>query len=364
MKKALKVIRTLFTRKLVLTFDKVDFTYSDLSFKRLKNWFFAELSYVLKTSRPFAYPTHIQIEPSGICNLQCPLCHIVTDDKPGGLLSLDNFKKIIDEIGDYVLFLHFWGWGEPFMNDDIFSMIRYAKGKGIKIISSTNGHFFDNEKNVDRFIDSGLDALIFALDGADRETYEIYRQKGDFDKALAGLRLLLERRRKRNVPTPLINLRMLVTRDNEGQVPQMRQLAKDIGVDIFTVKTLCSFDNAATWETLLPCHPQYRRFEYDEKGVPKRINNPCRKFWNHPTVYFDGKVVPCDYHTRSELSLGNIFTDTPKGFKAVWFGEEFRKLRQRFVKNERAGLRCNDCSLNYADVDRCTSHALQIAKVL
>jgi MoaA/NifB/PqqE/SkfB family radical SAM enzyme len=309
--------------------------------------------------RPFAYPTHIQIEPSGICNLRCPLCHVVTDPEDGGMLSFDDFKGVIDEIGDHALFLHFWGWGEPFMNKDIFSMIRYAKDKGLKIVSSTNGHFFDDEANVDRLIDSGLDALIFALDGADKETYETYRREGDFDKAMRGLRRLLERRSRRGTRSPLVNLRMLVTRHNEGQVSRLKKLAREVGADVFTVKTLCSFDNEADWKTMVPCRTEYRRFDYDEKGAPKRIENPCKKLWNHPTVYCDGQLVPCDYHARGEIGLGRVFSPGARngGFASAWFGEDFQRLRKRFAKKERGGLRCNECSLNYADVDRCTSHA-------
>ena len=94
----------------------------------------------------------------------------------------------MDEVGDYLLFLHFWGWGEPFMNSDFFSMIRYAKSKGLKIITSTNGHFFEDDKNIDQLIDSGLDVLIFALDGLDEKTYEQYRAQGDLQKAMRGLK--------------------------------------------------------------------------------------------------------------------------------------------------------------------------------
>ncbi len=357
MRRAVKAIQSFATRRLVITFDKVDFTYHCLSRRRLVNWFLTELSYVFKSGKAWAYPTHLQIEPGNICNLRCPLCHVVTDNKPQGFLSLDDFKKLINEVGDYLIFLHFWGWGEPFLNKDFLSMVEFAKDKGIQIISSTNGHFFETEQNVDQLIDSGLDVLIFAIDGTDRETYEKYRQKGDFDRAMRGLRLLVQRKRERGKCYPRINLRMLVTRDNENQVPEMRKFAQELGVDIFTTKTLCSFDNEATWKTILPRRRKYRRFEYDSSGQPIRIENPCKKPWNHPTVYRDGTVVPCDYHTGQEFSLGNVFGYADRGFGRVWFGEEFRRFRRRFSKGERSGLRCDDCSLNYADVDRCVSHA-------
>ncbi|MDO8283298.1 MAG: hypothetical protein Q7U10_11875 [Thermodesulfovibrionia bacterium] len=59
--KVVKTARVFATRSLVLTFDKVEFTYTGLSWKRLKNWFLAELSYSLKSERSWAYPTHFLI---------------------------------------------------------------------------------------------------------------------------------------------------------------------------------------------------------------------------------------------------------------------------------------------------------------
>jgi len=349
MKRILKVIKALITQRLVLTFDKVDFTYTHLSGKRLLNWFLAESSYALKSDRVWAYPTHLQVEPTNVCNLRCPLCHIVTDNKSGGFLSLENFKRLIDETGDYLLFLHFWGWGEPFLNKDFFSMIQYAKNKGIKIITSTNGHFFEEEENIDRLINSGLDALVFAVDGIDKETYETYQ-------------LLVRRKKERGVSLPLINLRMLVTRHNEQQVLQMRELAVKIGVDMLTLKTLCSFDNKTEGETLVPCNREYRRFEYDDKGKPIRKKNRCKKMWNHPTVYLDGTVVPCDYYTGHEFSIGNAFSFNGQGFRRVWFGKDYRQFRSRFLNGMCSDLRCGNCAMNFADVDRCVSHAFPTLK--
>jgi radical SAM protein with 4Fe4S-binding SPASM domain len=357
LQKVIKTLKVFTTRRLVLTFDKVDFVHTNLSWRRVKNWFLAELSYFLKSDRVWVYPTHLQIEPSNVCNLRCPLCHTVTDHKPRGVLRLDDFKKLIDEVGDYLLFLHFWGWGEPFLNNDFFSMIRYAKDKGINIITSTNGHFFENKDNIDTLIDSGLDVLVFALDGADAGTYEKYRHKGDFEKVLKGLKLFLQRKKERGASFPLLNLRMMVTRDNEDQVSHMRAMAEKIGVDIFSLKTLFYFDNKDEGDRMLPCNPEYRRFKYDDKGQPVRKKNLCRKMWNHPTVYRDGSMLPCDYYTGQEFSLGNVFNENGQNFSKIWFGRDFRQLRNRFLKGKVAGLRCEDCPLNFADVDRNVSHA-------
>ena len=353
------LLRALAMGRLDITFDKVQFRYHSLSWQRRRNWLLTELSYIFRSPQAWAYPTHLQIEPASVCNLRCPVCHVVTDAGPKGLLNMEHYRKLLAEVGGHLLFLHFWGWGEPFLNNDSAAMIRMAREKGIRVISSTNGHFFESADRVDALLDSDLDVLIFALDGVDARTYEKYRREGDYSRALDGLRHFLRRRADRRAQRPLLNLRMLVTRDNEAQVPAMRALGRELGVDIVTLKTLCSFDRPDEGSQLVPCDPSYRRFHYDTSGRPIRIVNQCKKLWNHPTVYRDGRVVPCDYHTTMELELGNAFAEG-RSFADVWFGQGYRRLRSRFATRQLAGLRCGDCVMNYAGVERCVSHAFPV----
>jgi len=56
-----------------------------------------EQKFILKSK-----PYHIEIEPTNICNLRCPLCSTGVDaiTRPKQKLKLENFKKLIDEIKD------------------------------------------------------------------------------------------------------------------------------------------------------------------------------------------------------------------------------------------------------------------------
>lgn len=343
------------TRRLTLRFDKLEFECRDLSARRLRNWLLAELACAVRSPRVWAWPTHLQVEPTNACNLRCLTCHTVTDGKPVGHMPTDRFQSIIDEMGDSLLFLQFWGWGEPFIFRESYAMIEYAKRKGIQIISSTDGHFFQTDADVDRLIDSGLDALIFALDGVEPESYRFFRRGGDFDRAIDGLRRLLRRRSERGADHPRVNLRMVVTRRNEDQIPRLKRLAAEVGVDVLTLKTMNSFDNPEAEATLLPRQPAFRRFRYDAAGNPIRKRNRCKKWWHHPTLYRDGAVLPCDYHTGTELAIGNAFRDGG-GLRSVWFGDRFAHLRGRFARGARQGLRCADCAMNFVNVDELVSH--------
>lgn len=352
-----KTLTTLATRRLDFTFDKMEFSIDRMTRKRLFNWLAAELTSVLKIPKAWAYPTHLQIEPISKCNLKCPLCNIVTDsNRPQGELSLDRFKQIIDEIGDYLILIQLWGWGEPFLNGDIFPMIKYAKSKEIKVITSTNGHFLEQGQNMAKLLDSGLDYLIFALDGLDSKTYETYRAGGDFDRAIQGLRTLVSKKKQAKVSHPHINLRMLVSRDNENQIDRMKTFAREMGVDYFSLITMSPINSdRGDWKKRLPHNPEYCRAKFNADGEMIAKKNRCKRLWNHPFIYHNGDVYSCEYYTSREPPLGNVFESERAGFRKIWFGKSYDRIRKDFASGEKSA-RCAYCPRCYADAEQNVPH--------
>jgi MoaA/NifB/PqqE/SkfB family radical SAM enzyme len=68
-----------------------------------------------------------------------------------------------------------------------------AKFPHIYLYTSTNGLAF-KEEAARRLAHSGIDEVTFSIDGASQETYVKYRQRGNFDKAIANLRAIFTRR--------------------------------------------------------------------------------------------------------------------------------------------------------------------------
>ncbi len=131
-----------FRGRLRFNFEQLPFEARNLSWKKKINFFLAGLNQYLLPSKPIGYPVIAQVEPSNVCNLECALCLTtsINHERKAALLSLETFKKFIDEVGDYLLLIIFWNWGEPFLNPEATDMIRYATDKGILIHSSTNGN--------------------------------------------------------------------------------------------------------------------------------------------------------------------------------------------------------------------------------
>ena len=110
-----------------------------------------------------------------------------------GMMSLDLFKRTIDEMGRYLVRLHLYNWGEPLLNKDVYEMIGYAHKHHIVTCVSTNFTVF-SEAAAEKMIASGLDEIILSVDGASQETYEKYRIGGDFNKVVENISMPREKK--------------------------------------------------------------------------------------------------------------------------------------------------------------------------
>ena len=352
-----KAVRALATRRVLIECDRIPYRFDHVPLKKILNWIRVEASMGRKPGKPSGWPTHLQVEPTALCNLRCALCHVTEGmDRPTGHMDIDVFKKLIDDIGNYVFLILLWDWGEPLLNPALCEMIAYARQRGIKVVTSTNGHLLAKDDNADRLIESGLDSLIIALDGIRQETYSRYRQGGDVETVLEGVRTIVERKRALGSETPLINLRFLVTTDNEHEIPELKKLAESLGVDALSLKTINPHsDNLYTAEEsshdedgteFFPQNVRYRRFDYAADGRTRirLAKNPCRNLWNAPAIHWNGVVCPCTYDYAEHFVLGDLREDS---FRDIWTGDAYANMRNQFRRDWEKLAMCCNCSFAF-----------------
>lgn len=345
--KSYEAIKALATRRILIECDSIPYEFQDVPLKKILNWIFVETSIFLKATKPWGWPTHLQIEPTNLCNLKCVLCPVTEGmDRPSGYLSFDIFKKFIDEGGSYIFIILLWDWGEPFLNPDVYDMITYAKKMDIKIVSSTNGHIFSAGDHAEKVVRSGLDTLIFALDGISQCTYERYRKGGNISKILSGIKRVVAAKRKLNSKKPFINLRFIVMKHNEHEVPKLKDFAKSLGVDALTLKTLNPHDEFITEEEarrFTPESPSFQRFKYDpiSHSRIRRKQNPCKALWNNPTIHWDGKISPCTFDPNGDYTMGDFTKDN---FYTIWRGAPYLQRRRQFREDYKKIKHCSECT--------------------
>ena len=337
-----------FKEPVTFVHDTIPYTWDHLTPEKYTNWVRLHHEALNTTDyTAWGYPFVLQIEPTNLCNLSCPLCPAGRNElgRERRHMRLSEFKSVVDDMERYLLFLILWNWGEPFMNPELPQMIRYSSERGIKTVTSTNAHFLSNEEYVEAILRSGLSTLIVAIDSVKEKSYRVYRKRGSLKRALAGLRKLVEMKRRLGSNT-LINMRTVVMRQNERELPKLRRLAREVGADRFTAKTLnpsCG-DNAMDDE-LVPRNPRYRRYAYKPGTLERlRVGAVCRRVWEMSNIQSNGDVVPCCYDYDGTMKVGNAFEQP---FTRIWNGPAYRELRRNVSRNMQSLPKCRNCGVNF-----------------
>lgn len=133
-----------------------------------------EIAYKLKFLKINNLNT-IDIEVCNTCNLKCTICPVNTNimKREKGYMSFSLFKQIIDA-NKNIKRIRFSLWGEPLLNKNLIKFIQYAKQKTkAHLLFYSNGTLF-NDKIARKILTSGLDTIVFSMDGIEK-TYEKIR---------------------------------------------------------------------------------------------------------------------------------------------------------------------------------------------
>ena len=153
-----------------------------------------------------------------------------------GVMHYSLFTKTIDQIKDHCIWLTLYSWGEPFLNRRIHEFVAYAHQQKVATIMSSNLNRPLTPEMAENIIKSGLDVMIISIDGVTQEVYQVYRVGGQLDRVLSNLKLLVEKKKELGSATPYLEWQFIVMRQNEGQIPEARKLAAELGVDAIVFK--------------------------------------------------------------------------------------------------------------------------------
>jgi len=301
------------------------------------------LSHVLRMPIVWGRPVSVMIEPISRCNLQCPLCPIGARQlkRELGAMTLENFVRILDNLGRQVRTLALWNQGEPTINNQLPEMIRAAQDRRIYTMIATNGNLLHQRDLIERLIQSGLDEIIFSIDGLTQETYQVYRVGGNLDVVVENLRTLRRRRDELGRKKPRIVMQWLPMKHNEHEIPKLRGTAMHWGADKVEIKTAQVYGEAQA-KTFLPEAEELRR--YERKGArweTKRRCQSCQRLWFSVMVDWNGNVVPCCFDKDEDFKMGNALAED---FGAIWRGAAYQRFRTKLIRHGRLEEMCRNCT--------------------
>lgn len=350
-----EVLRQLLRGEIHLHYDRLTFVNRSVTPTRLLNHLLRGVEGRLRLARPRSYPFGLQLEPTVRCQLTCPQCPR-TDAVGGpsdGEMPWENYARLMEEIGPSLVVVAFWQWGEPLLHPRIADMIRLAREYGCLTLLSTNGQV-GADYPVGELLEAGLDMLIISMDGTSQEAYGSFRRDGSVEPVRQFTSRVVAEKRRRGLPRPLVNLRTVATADNEEELPRLREFARQVGADAYTVKSVSLYYDASPDNPVLPRDRELRSFQYlgpEEAAAYLVEGNFCRKPWYWPCLRHDGELLLCECDHGREAALGNVFR--AGSFRSAWRGERAAELRREFRPDGRIGLAfCARCRYKRDDAIR------------
>jgi MoaA/NifB/PqqE/SkfB family radical SAM enzyme len=300
-------------------------------------------------------PRDLYVEVTNRCNSRCQTCiRTFQQLEPLRDLKLDEFRSIVDQFPalDRVV-LH--GIGEPLLNAELPAMVRTVKDRhpSTVVLFNSNAILLDEDWQA-ALVDAGLDEYRISLDAATPATYVKTRGINAFDAVIENTRRFA--RALRHAAIPRLSFWLTAMRENLDELPDLVDLAAEIGVPQVYVQRLVLIQHGlaraeqslyrqlrAREETALAeaarrarahdvafrasglVSPQDSlRGSGDRNSLADNEQNlpysACHRPWTTTYITANGNVLPCcisPFSTRDYpgLILGNVFRSP---FAQIW----------------------------------------------
>jgi len=276
-----------------------------------------------------SWPSVLVIESTNLCNLHCIQCLRSNSAlAQEGCMSFENFRKIIAQF-PYVVSMQFSGFGEPFLNNELFDMISFVRKTRPYCLTQvfTNANLL-GEDIACRIIRSGLSMINISLDATTASSYQAIRKGGDFNQIVENIKRLLLLKKQYRSLTPEVRLDFCVMDENCHQRGAFLDFARSFGVSPEEVNTIRGVSS---------------KWGYHSRQKVERIPvaGSCRSFWDIAQISWDGYWVLCCWEPRPEIiNFGNVLT-TP--FRLLWNSQDVQSMRIKLAEKNFLNVPCNDC---------------------
>jgi MoaA/NifB/PqqE/SkfB family radical SAM enzyme len=288
------------------------------------------------------------------CNLRCRMCRYWRI--PRRSLPVATVCQVLDSaVGLGCRKVHLSG-GEVTLYDDLPAVIAHAVGLGMRVNLTTNGVLVDRTR-ARRWIDAGLHAASFSLDGSCPATHDAIRGvAGAFERTVKGMRVLRRESERRRARVRL-RVNMVLQRSNLAELPGVIRLAAELGaVDVVpmpvdgagaerpTPQEIHAFNATRAGEVLklrrrfgMPCHAgRLYPFGRTEEEVAQAAaghyalgyyqRHLCYAPYLHAFVGHTGDVYACCMTAERMPSLGNVCRQS---LADIFRGPAYEALRRQ-----------------------------------
>ena len=288
------------------------------------------------------------------CNLDCEGCYSYENKRNMKQdLSLDQIKKILDNLANTGFEKLSISGGEPFMHDDIIEILKYAKGelKVPSILCTSNGF-----ATLETYMEASkyLDILSFSLDGFN-DTSSTIRKNSEFASILGKMIYL----RKHGVN---VEITFTLHKKNLVNYDKMRDFAELFEIPFhFSIYSVEEFNERKS-ELILDYDDIDEIFSFaninneEISSVDLRCSTICGLGCKVISIGSDGGIYPCMmFNGNNDFLLGNALYDK--------ISDIITSENNRFLTLTVDDINgCKDCHIRYMCGGGCRFRGYSLSK--
>lgn len=267
--------------------------------------------------------SRVYVEITTICNRQCSFCP--GTKRAPKRLSMEEFKTITDKLKGVTKYLYLHVMGEPLTHPLLPEFIRYATEAGFLVSITTNGTLL--KKCGEKLLASGVYKINISIHSFEEGSSDEYL------KYISDCMSFADESSKAGILTIL----------------RLWNKGFDEGRNIDTLTLLQNYFKDEEWKKggkgariRNKLHLEYgERFEWpDIKKEDRGSEVYCYGLKDHFAILCDGSVVPCCLDREGEITLGNIFEQSPR---EILSSERAEAMRLGFQCRNATEELCRKC---------------------
>jgi len=306
-------------------------------------------------------PWNVHIDLTYRCNERCVHCYL--DHHDYGEMTTREVKNVLDQLADAgALFLTFSG-GEIFLRQDLFELIRYARGLNFDVSLKTNALLIDQSR-ARKLRELDIRKIQISIYSADAAIHDaITKVPGSLERSLRAIRFLLAEGLQVKLACPLMKQNLAAFRDVQSLaeklgVPYMLDLTitpmmdggdgvlglRSSAAELLQVLQDQNLNSRASTPPEAATEAAFATGSATSSGIESGAYDdiPCSAGHNSCYISPYGDVSPC---VQMPKPAGNL---RKQRFDEIWYGSS-EMNRVRAVRESQLPL-CSSCSIrNYCE---------------
>ena len=184
-------------------------------------------------------PLKVHLQVTNECPLKCRHCSQVSREPRENELTFEEISHLISDLSEMGTKEICFSGGDPFCREDFINIVNIAVRRGLSVSISCSGLFI-SRAIAKKISELDLKQIKISFDGSSEKSYDYFRGKGTYRRAIRGIKTIREMFKCKMV------LHSVIMKPNIGELLSLFRAIQKLEADEWTVDFFRSIGSATS----------------------------------------------------------------------------------------------------------------------